>query len=206
VSPKTTPRGPTIPHSTTSPPNWTPPQTPKNPTPNPRPLKPPAYEYAKILADLRRQGVKFRVLGLSATPGRDYDAVQARGGGAPRGVRARVAVAHVGRFLTHTHTHTHTHTQTCAHTYTTPHAPQEVITGLGASRVLYLDDGDPEVTPYTHTRDTELQARAPGRGRGRAEGGAREGARGAGIAGRPHDVELARWAQALKKRGLGGAP
>lgn len=34
------------------------------------------YEYVKILESLRRSKVAFRLLGLSATPGRDYNAVQ----------------------------------------------------------------------------------------------------------------------------------
>ncbi|KIZ06693.1 Fanconi anemia, complementation group M [Monoraphidium neglectum] len=69
------------------------------------------YDYVRILNQLRSLKVAFRVLGLSATPGRDYNA--------------------------------------------------EVIRTLGVRRVLYLDEGDPELAPYTHEKDTVLQVVNP---------------------------------------------
>lgn len=86
------------PHPTSHPPNPHPtPPTATTSTVVTRPpalAPPPDYEYVKIISQLRDARVAFRLLGLSATPGRDFSAVQVGAGRRESGVAQRKCGRH----------------------------------------------------------------------------------------------------------------
>jgi hypothetical protein len=114
--------------------------------------------YVKILEDLRRSKVAFRVLGLSATPGRDYNAVQVGGGG--RGQILCCFASLLYEVAAAWRLYRHSILTNAKPEITTPNHPdyrtQEVIRNLGVRRVLYLDESDPQLAPYTFEKTTEL--------------------------------------------------